>query len=121
MSAVAGASAFSAPRPQPTKVFDPVTSEISSSTKKNSIGPFLASSAALFTPMIAKAIEEAEDYEYGAVDAPIGLAWAAGVVVIATAAVPVFMQGGEEAFEEMKERDAGNWGSGNSDRLNKRF
>ena len=79
-----------------------------------------ATAAVLSSPLVAKAVEEVDGYEYGAVDAPIGLAWGAGVVVILTAAVPVFMQGGEEAFEEMRERDAGNWGSGNSDRLNGR-
>jgi hypothetical protein len=65
-------------------------------------------------------IEEADDYEYGAVDAPIGLAWGAGILVIATALLPLAMQGGEEAFEEMRQKDADSWGTGNSDRLNKR-
>ena len=64
--------------------------------------------------------EEADDYEYGAVDAPIGLAWGAGVLAVATALLPIAMQGGEEAFEEMKSQDADTWGTGNSNRLNKR-
>ena len=70
-------------------------------------------------PLIALA-EEADEYEYGAVSAPIGIAWAAGVGVIATALLPVLLRGGEEAFEEMKERDSEAWGSGRSDALNRR-
>lgn len=34
-----------------------------------------------------------------------GLAWGAGVLAILTALLPVVLQGGEEAFEEMKDRD----------------
>jgi len=54
------------------------------------------------------------------VNAPIGLAWGVGILVIATALVPLALQGGEEAFEEMRQKDASTWGTGNSDRLNKR-
>lgn len=61
-----------------------------------------------------------DDYEYGAVDAPIGLAWGAGVLVILTALLPLALQGGEEAFEEMRQQDSDTWGTGNSNRLNKR-
>ncbi len=64
--------------------------------------------------------EVGDDYEYGAVDAPIGIAWAAGVGVILTALLPLAMQGGEEAFEEMRQQDADTWGTGNSNKLNKR-
>jgi hypothetical protein len=64
--------------------------------------------------------EEVDDYEYGAVDAPIGLAWGAGVLAVATALLPIALKGGEEAFEEMKSQDADTWGTGNSNRLNKR-
>lgn len=70
----------------------------------------MATTAAITLAPLAALAEE--EYEYGAVDAPIGLAWAAGVVAILTAAVPIVMQGGEEAFEEMKDRDADKWGRG---------
>jgi len=60
-------------------------------------------------PLIAHAEEE---YEYGAVSAPggLGLAFAIGVLAIATAAVPVLLKPGEEAFEEIKERDSDTFG-----------
>lgn len=55
-----------------------------------------------------------EDYEYGAVDAPIGIAVAGGILAIATAFLPVLLKGGEEAFEEMKERDSDSFGAKNN-------
>jgi hypothetical protein len=64
--------------------------------------------------------EEADDYEYGAVNAPIGIAWAGGVLAILTALLPVALRGGEEAFEEMRERDEGKFGTGDSSSLNSR-
>jgi hypothetical protein len=70
------------------------------------------------SPLMALA-EEIDDYEYGKVDAPIGIAWAAGVLVIATAGVPLLLSGGEDEFNKMKDRDADNWGSGKGDPLNK--
>lgn len=79
-------------------------------------------SAALFTTMVTIgqpliALAEETDYEYGAVDAPIGLAVGGGILAIATALLPLALKGGEEAFEEMKERDDfGNSG----DALNRR-
>ena len=54
------------------------------------------------------------------VDAPIGIAVAGGLLAILTAAVPVFLQGGEEAFNEMRDRDAGQWGTGQTEALNKK-
>lgn len=71
------------------------------------------------SPLMALA-EEADDYEYGAVNAPIGIAWALGVLAILTALLPIALQGGEEAFEEMKERDSGKWGTGDTSSLNRR-
>jgi hypothetical protein len=41
-------------------------------------------------------------------------------LVILSALLPLALQGGEEAFEEMKESESDTWGSGNSNRLNKR-
>ena len=71
------------------------------------------------SPLMALA-EAEEDYEYGAVNAPIGLAWGVGVLAILTALLPLALRGGEEAFEEMKEKDAPTWGTGNKDKLTKR-
>lgn len=65
------------------------------------------------TPLVSKAVEDT--YEYGAVDAPIGLAWGVGVLAILTAAVPVFLKGGEEALEEMREREGNSFGKGGVD------
>lgn len=45
-------------------------------------------------------------------DAPIGLAVGGGILAILTALLPVFLRGGEEAFEEIRERDEGTFGSG---------
>lgn len=63
------------------------------------------------------ALAEEEDYEYGAVNAPIGLAWGVGVLAILTALLPLALRGGEDAFNEMKDKDSGTWGTGNKDRL----
>jgi hypothetical protein len=51
-----------------------------------------------------------DDYEYGAVDAPIGIAVGGGVLAILTALLPVVMKGGEEAFEEIKDQSADSFG-----------
>eukprot|EP01083_Nonionella_stella_P081285 223812_1 len=69
---------------------------------------------------IAEEVAEQDNYEYGAVDAPIGLAWGAGVLAVLTALLPLALQGGEEAFEEMRDSDSAQWGTGNSNRLNSR-
>jgi hypothetical protein len=68
------------------------------------------------SPLMALA-EEVDDYEYGAVNAPIGVAWAVGVLAVATALLPLALQGGEEEFNKMKEKDADQWGKGGTDTL----
>lgn len=85
------------------------------------VSQFVAGTVAFVatSPLIALA-EEADDYEYGSVDAPIGIAVAGGVLAILTAAVPIFLQGGEDAFNEMRDRDAGQWGTGQTEALNKK-
>jgi len=85
------------------------------------VGQFATTAAVVVStsPLMALA-EEADDYEYGAVNAPIGIAWLGGVVAILTALLPVALQSGEEAFDEMRERDAGKWGSGDSSALDKK-
>mmetsp|Transcript_100035 Transcript_100035/g.287396 ORF Transcript_100035/g.287396 Transcript_100035/m.287396 type:complete len:137 (+) Transcript_100035:124-534(+) len=82
---------------------------------------FLTTAAVVIStsPLIALA-EEVDDYEYGAVNAPIGIAWAGGVLAVLTALLPLALRGGEDAFNEMKDRDAGKWGTGSTDALNRR-
>eukprot|EP00521_Asterionellopsis_glacialis_P003290 CAMPEP_0195269456 /NCGR_PEP_ID=MMETSP0706-20130129/13782_1 /TAXON_ID=33640 /ORGANISM="Asterionellopsis glacialis, Strain CCMP134" /LENGTH=142 /DNA_ID=CAMNT_0040324573 /DNA_START=118 /DNA_END=546 /DNA_ORIENTATION=- len=81
----------------------------------------VASAAAVTAsaPLVAMA-EETDDYVYGAVNAPIGIAWGAGVLAILTALLPVFLSSGEDAFNEMRDADAEGWGTGNSDKLRNR-
>lgn len=77
---------------------------------------------ALATSPLMAIAEEADDYEYGAVNAPIGIAWAAGVLAVGTALLPLALQGGEDAFNEMREKDADVWGTGKTNnKLKKRF
>ena len=82
----------------------------------------IATTAAIVfsTSPLAALAEEAGDYEYGAVSAPIGLAWGAGILAILTALLPVVLQGGEKAFDEMKDRDSDSWGTGGGDPLGKK-
>jgi hypothetical protein len=71
-------------------------------------------SSSLLLPLAAAAAEIVDDgYEYGAVDAPIGIAVAGGILAILTALLPVALRGGEEAFEEIKDRDKGSFGKPN--------
>lgn len=49
-----------------------------------------------------------------------GLAVGGGILAILTALLPIALQGGEDAFNEMKEEDSSTWGSGNANKLNKR-
>jgi hypothetical protein len=64
-------------------------------------------------PLLLTLAEAADDYEYGAVDAPIGIAWAGGILAILTATLPLFLKSGEKAFEEIKDRDADTFGKRN--------
>ena len=70
-------------------------------------------------PTIAMAVVE-DDYEYGKVDAPIGLAVGGGLLAILTALLPIALKGGEEAFEEIREREKDTFGGSNKDVLKKR-
>lgn len=107
----------------PQQVSRPVATALEASSKPlgERFAQVVATTAAAVatSPLMALA-EEVDDYEYGAVNAPIGIAWAGGVLAVLTALLPLALQGGEEAFEEMKERDSGNWGTGNTDALKKR-
>jgi hypothetical protein len=64
------------------------------------------------SPLAAFAEQADDEYVYGAVNAPggIGLAAVLGVLAILTAAVPVILAPGEDAFNEMKDRDEKKWG-----------
>jgi hypothetical protein len=107
----------------PNQASRPAFAPLAASPKPISekLSTFLTTAAVVIStsPLVALA-EEADDYEYGAVNAPIGIAWAGGVLAILTALLPIALSGGEDAFNEMKEKDSGTWGSGKSDALKKR-
>jgi hypothetical protein len=63
--------------------------------------------------VLAAVVED--DYEYGKVDAPIGLAVGVGILTILTALLPLALQGGEEAFNEIRDRDSSTFGKSNKD------
>jgi beta-lactamase regulating signal transducer with metallopeptidase domain len=86
------------------------------SASQHNVFPEVATAAAAFVvanvvPAVVLAVEE--NYEYGAVDAPISIAWVAGIFAILTAALPLLLRSGEEAFEEMRERDSDTFGAKN--------
>merc|ERR1740121_1526921 len=83
------------------------------------ISTIAVATSILSSPLVVFAEEVSDDYEYGAVNAPIGIAWGVGVLAILTATLPVFLRGGEEAFEEMKENSSDSFGK-NKDVLTKR-
>mmetsp|Transcript_98220 Transcript_98220/g.273348 ORF Transcript_98220/g.273348 Transcript_98220/m.273348 type:complete len:132 (-) Transcript_98220:16-411(-) len=99
--------------------FTPLAASPKPISEKLSTFMMTAAVAISTSPLVALA-EEADDYEYGAVNAPIGIAWAAGLLAVLTALLPLALQGGEDAFNEMKDRDSDKWGSGSSDALNRR-
>ena len=79
---------------------------------------FVAAAAA-FAPAIAIAAEE--NYEYGTVNAPPLIPIVGGILAILTATLPVFLRSGEEAFDEIREREQETFGSkGNKDVLKRR-
>lgn len=99
------ASAFS-PRQQPATA-NPLVEKMSKFVTTASI-------AIATSPLVAFAEElELDDYEYGAVSAPISVAWVGGIFAVGTALLPIALSGGEEAFEEMKEQDKGTFGKSN--------
>mmetsp|Transcript_8156 Transcript_8156/g.17665 ORF Transcript_8156/g.17665 Transcript_8156/m.17665 type:complete len:141 (-) Transcript_8156:272-694(-) len=101
--------------------FDPLglaAEEDAPSSSSKAIAISTAFAATLVASPLA-AVAEGDDYEYGAVDAPIGLAWAAGLLAILTAAVPVLLQGGEKALEQQRIDEGGTFGK-SEDVLKKR-
>ncbi len=73
----------------------------------------------LLVPIVLAIVED-DNYEYGAVDAPIGIAVGGGLLAILTALLPIALKGGEEAFEEIKDRDVETFGKRNTDLLKKK-
>ncbi|GMH82312.1 hypothetical protein TrST_g12546 [Triparma strigata] len=60
----------------------------------------------------ANAVVEADGYEYGSVDAPIGIAWGVGILAILTSFLPLALKGGEEALDDMRENEKYSFGKG---------
>mmetsp|Transcript_23616 Transcript_23616/g.35894 ORF Transcript_23616/g.35894 Transcript_23616/m.35894 type:complete len:124 (+) Transcript_23616:100-471(+) len=107
-------SAFVAPRPAAPQnsALQAAPTNIEKLTNAATVAAATITTAALASPLAAIAEDADEDYVYGAVSAPggIGLAVGLGVVAILTAAVPVVLAPGEDAYNEMKERDSDKWG-----------
>lgn len=102
--------------------FDPLGLAEEDATKPAAAATAAATAAGVFATLAASplaAVAESDDYEYGAVDAPIGIAWAAGVFAILTAAVPVLLQSGEKALEQQRIDEGGSFGT-SEDILKKR-
>ena len=99
--------------------FDPLglANEAVTSGEKAAAVTTTFAAAVAASPLVA--VAEGDDYEYGAVDAPIGIAWAAGVLAILTAAVPVLLQSGEKALEQQRIDEGGTFGK-SEDILKKR-
>ncbi|CAM9615525.1 unnamed protein product [Heterosigma akashiwo] len=72
----------------------------------------LASLAAAIPSSVYAAVEQADDYEYGAVNAPGWILPVGAFVVIATAAVPIFLQSGQEAFDDISDKSKDQWAGG---------
>ncbi|GKY97275.1 hypothetical protein MPSEU_000685900 [Mayamaea pseudoterrestris] len=117
---LAAVTAFSPMTPTTTSLKELVPSTSSQATsltasKAVSAAPatatLTATAAALVTAnMIPLAALAEEEYVYGAVDAPPLIPIIGGILAILTAALPIFLRSGEEAFEEMKDKDG--FGSG---------
>ena len=110
MLAVSSASAFVAPRPSVA----PKESALQATNLEKISHAATVAAGTIATTIVASplaALAEDDEYVYGAVDAPGGLGLAAGLGVLAilTAAVPVVLAPGEDAFNEMKERDESKW------------
>eukprot|EP00571_Detonula_confervacea_P011297 CAMPEP_0172298860 /NCGR_PEP_ID=MMETSP1058-20130122/1319_1 /TAXON_ID=83371 /ORGANISM="Detonula confervacea, Strain CCMP 353" /LENGTH=122 /DNA_ID=CAMNT_0013008155 /DNA_START=44 /DNA_END=412 /DNA_ORIENTATION=- len=109
---IASTSAFVAPtRPAAvTSLQATPTQNFERLSNAATVGAVALTTTILASPFAALAVED-DGYEYGAVSAPggIGLAWGLGIAAILTAAVPVLLSPGEDAFNEMKDKDADKW------------
>lgn len=130
--AMPAGSAFSVQPPQVARLlttdlqaeYDPLglgTTGNDVSTPKAVASTAVALAALAASPLAALA-EDAEEYEYGAVNAPPGIALIGGVLAILTAALPVLLQGGEKALEQQRIDEASRGGTfgKNADILKKR-
>ncbi|KAL7527875.1 hypothetical protein ACHAXR_002177 [Thalassiosira sp. AJA248-18] len=107
---VSSTSAFVAPRPAvPVQTALQATNQnLEKLSHAATVAAAALTTATLASPLAALA---EDDYVYGEVNAPGGLGLAAGLGVLAilTAAVPVILAPGEDAFNEMKENDKDKW------------
>mmetsp|Transcript_5442 Transcript_5442/g.9934 ORF Transcript_5442/g.9934 Transcript_5442/m.9934 type:complete len:124 (+) Transcript_5442:128-499(+) len=107
-------SAFVAPRPAAPQnsALQAAPTNIEKLTNAATVAAATITTVVLASPLAAIAEDVEDDYVYGNVSAPggIGLAVGLGVVAILTAAVPVVLAPGEDAYNEMKERDSDKWG-----------
>ncbi|KAL3762167.1 hypothetical protein ACHAWU_000631 [Discostella pseudostelligera] len=114
LSAPTTTSAFIVPAASTTTPSSTALHATSPNSPNNFIGATIATATVLSTSPLAAIAEQAADdeYVYGAVNAPggIGLAAVLGVLAILTAAVPVILAPGEDAFNEMKKKDENKWG-----------
>ena len=109
---------------QTVSAFSPLQQKSASNPLVEKVGKIAtAATVAIATSPLVALAEEIDDYEYGAVSAPISVAWIGGVFAVGTALLPIALQGGEEAFEEMKEQDKNTFGKSNDvlNRNRKRF
>mmetsp|Transcript_18466 Transcript_18466/g.31715 ORF Transcript_18466/g.31715 Transcript_18466/m.31715 type:complete len:121 (-) Transcript_18466:55-417(-) len=109
--AASSTSAFVAPKPaSSTSALQATPQNLEKLSHTATVAAATIATTALSSPLAALA--EEDEYVYGAVSAPggIGLAVGLGVVAILTAAVPVVLAPGEDAFNEMKEKDSETWG-----------
>ena len=105
------------PSQQPSQNDSLVTSTIQGTVSKMTAAFITANT--LLVPIVLAIVED-DNYEYGAVDAPIGIAVGGGLLAILTALLPIALKGGEEAFEEIKDRDVDTFGKRNTDLLKKK-
>mmetsp|Transcript_19156 Transcript_19156/g.25235 ORF Transcript_19156/g.25235 Transcript_19156/m.25235 type:complete len:131 (+) Transcript_19156:249-641(+) len=68
--------------------------------------------AAAIPSSVLAAVEEVDDYQYGAVSAPGWILPVGALAVIVTAAVPILLQSGQEAFDEISENSKDKWAGG---------
>lgn len=100
---------------QTVSAFSPLQPKTSNTPLVEKMGKFATTAAVVIatSPVVALAQEVADDYEYGAVSAPISVAWIGGVFAVGTALLPIALSGGEDAFNEMKEKDKDTFGKSN--------
>ena len=105
---------------QTVSAFSPKPQQSPANPLVEKMGKFATTAAVVIatSPVVALAAEVADDYEYGAVGAPISVAWIGGIFAVGTALLPIALSGGEDAFNEMKENDKDSFGKSN-DALNR--